>query len=85
MFGIDTIIHRHKRTDMSTFECTQAVWRRSSYSGGNEGGSNCVEVAGSRGRIAVRDSKDPAPSLTFTPAQWGAFVAAVREGTIRFR
>ncbi|HXP21007.1 MAG TPA: DUF397 domain-containing protein [Streptosporangiaceae bacterium] len=57
-----------------------AVWRKSSYSGDN--GGNCVEVAGNLpGAVAVRDSKDPSgPVLTFTPAEWHAFVAGVRDG-----
>lgn len=56
----------------------RAQWRKSSYSGGS--GGNCVEVAGNLpGEVAVRDSKDPdGPSLLFTPAQWHAFVSAIR-------
>lgn len=55
-----------------------AQWRKSSYSGGS--GGNCVEVAGNLpGEVAVRDSKDPnGPALLFTPAQWLAFVSAMR-------
>ncbi len=31
--------------------------------------------------IAVRDSKDPGgPVLDFTPAEWRAFIAGVRDG-----
>jgi hypothetical protein len=59
-----------------------AAWRKSSYSGGNEGGSNCVEVASSGGRLAVRDSKDPrGGELAFSPAEWRAFVVSVKDGT----
>ncbi|WP_339154470.1 DUF397 domain-containing protein [Actinomadura luteofluorescens] len=44
---------------------TSPRWRKSSYSGGNEG--NCVEVAELNGRIGVRDSKNPAAGhLTLT-------------------
>lgn len=53
-------------------------WRRSSYS--NNG--TCVEVADlpDGGRM-VRDSKDPAsPVLTFTHAEWDAFVHGVKAG-----
>jgi hypothetical protein len=33
------------------------------------------------GIVAVRDSKNPhGPRLTFTPAQWRAFLAGVRRG-----
>lgn len=31
--------------------------------------------------VAVRDSKDPAgPVLTFTPAEWTAFIAGAKDG-----
>jgi hypothetical protein len=54
-------------------------WKKSSHSGSS---TNCVEVAANLlSVIAVRDSKDPdGPLLTFTPAQWAAFTAAVRNG-----
>jgi hypothetical protein len=63
----------------------RAVWRKSTYSGGN---GSCVEVATLRGSqerpghvIAVRDSKDrEGPVLAFTPAEWDAFTAGVRDG-----
>jgi len=57
-----------------------AQWRTSSYSGSN--GGNCVEVARNLpGVVAVRDSKDRGgPVLAFTPAEWEAFTAGVRDG-----
>jgi hypothetical protein len=56
-----------------------ATWRKSSYSGSN--GGDCVEVATLADGIAVRDSKDPAGAvLTFSPAAWGTFTAAVKSG-----
>jgi len=59
---------------------TSAVWRKSSYSGGN--GGNCVEVASNLpGIVAVRDSKDrEGPALIFTPDAWRAFVDDIRHG-----
>ena len=58
-----------------------AAWRKSSYSGGNEGGSNCVEVTGSGGLIAIRDSTNPGRgALAFSRAEWLVFVAAVKAG-----
>lgn len=49
-------------------------WRKSSYSS-NEG-PECVEVATTKDAVHVRDSKDKdGPHLTFTPAEWQAFVA----------
>jgi hypothetical protein len=55
-------------------------WKKSSLSGST---GNCVEVARNRpGIVAVRDSKDPhGPKLIFTPAEWEAFAAGVRDGT----
>lgn len=61
------------------------VWRKSSRSGGE---GDCVEVAafgavvGARdGVVGVRDSKDrPGPALSFDPAAWTRFVAAVPAG-----
>ncbi|TDQ01166.1 DUF397 domain-containing protein [Labedaea rhizosphaerae] len=48
-------------------------WRKSSYSGGN--GSDCVEVAISPRRAAVRDSKNiSGPVLRFPAEAWWAFV-----------
>ncbi|MGJ5804376.1 DUF397 domain-containing protein [Streptomyces europaeiscabiei] len=62
---------------METVDLSQAVWRKSSYSSGN---GQCVEVASASGVVGVRDSKHPdqAP-LTFSPAEWRAFVALVVE------
>jgi hypothetical protein len=56
------------------------TWIKSSYSGGQ--GGNCVEVAVlPGGGRAVRDSKAPhGPALSFTPAEWAAFTATVRDG-----
>lgn len=61
-------------------DLSRAVWRKSSYSNGN--GGACVEVADlGDGHRAVRDSKDPSgPVLRFTPAEWAAFTAGVRDG-----
>jgi hypothetical protein len=58
-------------------DLTGAVWHKSSRSNGT--GGNCVEVAGNLpGRVAVRDSKDPAgPALTFDPYAWRAFVGTL--------
>lgn len=65
-------------------DMTSAVWRKSSYSSGN--GGNCVEVARNLpGAVAVRDSKDPdGPKLTFGPAAWAAFTAAIRDDALDF-
>ncbi|MEV7009408.1 DUF397 domain-containing protein [Streptosporangium sp. NPDC051022] len=59
-------------------ELSEAVWVKSSFSGGN--GGNCVEVAQlSGGRVGVRDSKDRSgPALVFTAGEWAAFTRWVR-------
>jgi hypothetical protein len=57
-------------------------WRKSTRSGVN----NCVEVAFLDGRVAVRDSKDKrGPVLTFTTAEWRAFLDRVRKGAFETR
>ncbi|WP_307832713.1 DUF397 domain-containing protein [Planomonospora sp. ID91781] len=73
-------------------DCVEVgVWRKSSHSGG---GSNCIEVAladdaqavgghkaDAERLFLVRDSKDPdGPVLTFTPSEWDAFLAGVKDG-----
>ncbi|MEU9891535.1 DUF397 domain-containing protein [Sphaerisporangium sp. NPDC051011] len=59
-------------------ELTQAIWKKSSHSGGS--GGNCVEVVGlTGGRRAVRDSKDlTVPALVVEAGAWVAFVEGVR-------
>lgn len=58
----------------------EVTWRKSTRSGPN--GDECIEIANLQdGGTAVRDSKNPTgPVLTVSPAQWGAFEAAVRSG-----
>ncbi|GAA0953076.1 DUF397 domain-containing protein [Nonomuraea longicatena] len=58
-----------------------AEFRKSSFSGG---GNDCVEVATNLpGVVAVRDSKDRSgPVLTFTPGEWRAFLADIRNGNL---
>ncbi|MFF1409857.1 DUF397 domain-containing protein [Streptomyces sp. NPDC058289] len=55
---------------------TNAVWRKSSYSG-NTGGE-CVEIAAQPCRVAVRDSKRPdGPAFTIAPEAFGVFVRSL--------
>lgn len=67
-------------------DCVEVgAWRKTSYS---NNGASCVEVGSSRrsGESAlclVRDTKDRGgPSLAFPPAQWAAFVAALKTGHV---
>ncbi|MFG3011183.1 DUF397 domain-containing protein [Streptomyces cinerochromogenes] len=54
------------------------TWRKSSYSGGGDG-NNCVEIATSPTRIAIRDSKTPTRArLTFPAPAFAAFLEALK-------
>ncbi|MEU9476174.1 DUF397 domain-containing protein [Streptomyces sp. NPDC048191] len=57
-------------------------WRKSTYSGGNEG--SCVEVVDHHPHgLPVRDSKAPhGPALVFGTSAWASFVCAVREAEV---
>ncbi|MFF1681923.1 DUF397 domain-containing protein [Streptomyces sp. NPDC058256] len=59
---------------------TLSSWRKSSYSGSDQG--SCVEVLdGYPPGVPVRDSKIPdAQVLLFPPTSWSSFVAAVKDG-----
>lgn len=55
------------------------TWIKSSHSAGN---GACVEVrTSSHDEVLVRDSKDPdGPVLTFTRAEWTAFILGAKVG-----
>lgn len=66
---------------MTRVDLSRAVWRKSSRSGGlNGGGDECVEVAAlDDGRIAVRDSKCPEGAvLVVTRAGMAAWISGVQ-------
>jgi len=57
----------------------QRTWRKSSYSGGQGGNNDCVEVGFSLAAVGVRDSKAPdTAELAFAPTVWRAFLTAAR-------
>lgn len=62
----------------SDYKPSTAVWRKSSYSGGD--GGNCLEVAtGNPDIVPVRDSKvTGGPALVFRTVAWSAFVADLK-------
>jgi hypothetical protein len=44
-------------------------------------GGNCIQVAPSAGMILIGDTKNPdGPVLSYTRAEWDAFVAGIRQG-----
>ncbi|CAM5536732.1 DUF397 domain-containing protein [Streptomyces hirsutus] len=54
-------------------------WRKSSHSGPDDG-NECVEIANSPTRVAVRDSKVPArATLTFPVTAFAPFLEALKE------
>ena len=54
------------------------VWVKSSLSFAQ---GNCVQVAAGDGAVIVRNSRDPeGPELAFTPGEWDAFLAGVKNG-----
>ncbi|GAA2377906.1 DUF397 domain-containing protein [Nonomuraea africana] len=57
----------------------KADWRKSRFC---NGASACVEFARlADGNVALRDSKqEDGPVLVFTPGEWAAFTAGVRDG-----
>ncbi|GAB2722537.1 DUF397 domain-containing protein [Streptomyces bullii] len=58
---------------------TTDSWRKSSYSGEGDG-NDCVEIANTPTRIAIRDSKAPArATLTFPVAAFAQFIAAMQK------
>ncbi|MFE6284902.1 DUF397 domain-containing protein [Streptomyces sp. NPDC057877] len=67
----------------ATPDLSTARWRKSSYSG-NQQGDACVEVCDdSPGTIPVRDSKHPnGPILILAGAAWRPFVNGVRTGVL---
>ena len=66
-----------KRAEVLNHVSDELNWSKSSFSN-----TSCVETAAyGDGRVAVRDSKDPAAGfLLYEPAEWRAFLAGVRNG-----
>jgi len=56
---------------------SRAPWRKSSYSADT---ANCVEFAPSLSDVAVRDSKNPGPVLSYDTQAWRTFIMGVRGG-----
>jgi sirohydrochlorin ferrochelatase len=69
------------RIDRNMLDCKLAdvTWRKSRHSGTEDA---CVETAFlADGDVAVRDSKNRSgPVLRYTPGEWRAFIAGVKDG-----
>jgi hypothetical protein len=61
-------------------DLSRVTWRKSRYSGGNNG--QCVEVGHLRPEVAIRDSKNPeGGALVVGEGSWARFLAtASRDG-----
>jgi len=63
---------------LSEAERAGLTWRKAQYSGHN---GQCVEVASTTDKVAIRDSKDPdGPILVYTAAEFKAFLHEARNG-----
>jgi Domain of unknown function (DUF397) len=64
---------------MSELDKLVPAFRKSSFSAA--GNPACVEVGFTVTEVHLRDSKDPdGPVLRFTPQEWEAFIAGVKDG-----
>ena len=58
----------------------ELVWRKSRRSGKL---GNCVELASTEGRVAMRNSREPQGAvLAFPAAQMAAFLGAIKRGEL---
>jgi hypothetical protein len=57
------------------------AWRKSSYSGGSSGQSDCVELARLPGAVGIRDSKNPeGGTLAVSAAELGRLLSTIKLG-----
>ena len=67
-----------RKITLSDVELASLVWRKARRSSVN---GQCVEVAATAGKIALRDSKDPYGSVLIYPsARFSAFLEGARNG-----
>ena len=63
---------------LSEEERAGLAWLKAESSSHN---GQCVEIASTAGKVAIRDSKDPdGPILVYTPAEFRAFLDGARNG-----
>ena len=69
-----------EKITLSDAERSALFWLKAQRSGAN---GQCVEIASTVGKIAVRDSKDPnGPILVYTRTEFIAFVESARHGKL---
>ena len=69
---------RTRKIILSEAERAGLAWLKAQSSGAN---GQCVEIASTAGKIAIRDSKDPdGPILVYTPGEFRAFLDGARNG-----
>ncbi len=74
---------RTHKPNLDGFDPTIITWTTSSFSNG--AGGMCVEAGAFDGGVIVRDSKNPTgATLSFSRAEWAAFVDGVENGEMRF-
>jgi hypothetical protein len=66
-------LHWKKSSRSDPNNCVELAWRKSSHSDPNE----CVELAWPPTAAAIRDSKNPAPTLQFDRPQLAVFLATI--------
>lgn len=66
------------KISLTESERRNLAWGKAQRSTNN---GECVQIASTAGKIAVRDSKDPnGPILVYTPAEFSAFLDGARNG-----
>ena len=67
-----------RKLTLSEAELRQLTWLKAQSSSAN---GQCVEVAATVDKVAIRDSKDPyGPILVYTSAEFSAFLEGARNG-----
>jgi Domain of unknown function (DUF397) len=75
---VDSMNSKSENTALSEAERASLAWLKAQASTHN---GQCVEIASTRGKIAIRDSKDPdGPILVYTNAEFKAFLDGARNG-----
>ena len=67
-----------RKVTLSEAERQSLAWLKAQCSTNN---GQCVEIASTSDKVAIRDSKDPdGPILVYTPGEFRAFLEGARNG-----